>query len=139
MTKDPTKFEKQISADHVEADCGFWFIYQQNKQQSTTTEPIYSTEQPEPQLNYFSVKGELKTPDDILSELDEQLAADESRFKELLAHRGGCRCFISAPCGACCTPLTLQEATDLGWYEPLNLELMVRREKFGLSPEDVKP
>lgn len=41
----------------------------------------------------------------------------ERTHAELVEHRGGCTCFISPPCNACCEPMTEDEAEYLG-YEP---------------------
>lgn len=45
-------------------------------------------------------------PEDILEEGD--------LYKRLVDMRGGCRCFISPPCSACCEPMSLDEADSLG-------------------------
>lgn len=52
-----------------------------------------------------------------LEALDEKLAADDDMRSRLVDHRGGCTCFISPPCHACCEPLTAREADALGWLE----------------------
>lgn len=46
---------------------------------------------------------------------------DEQR-DELVEHRGGCTCFLHPPCNACCEPIPLSEAVDLGWLEDDELE-----------------
>jgi len=55
-----------------------------------------------------------------LDELDERVANDQALYRELISLRGGCSCHISPPCGACCSPLTISEAIDLGIWEELN-------------------
>ncbi len=52
-----------------------------------------------------------------LDELGEKIANDDDLYRALITLRGGCRCHISPPCGACCNPLTASEAIDLGLYE----------------------
>ncbi len=52
-----------------------------------------------------------------LEALDERLAGCDDMRSRLVDHRGGCTCFISPPCNACCEPLTAREADDLGWLE----------------------
>lgn len=58
----------------------------------------------------------IKLPEDdeeLPAEICEALTADqESELRQL---RGGCRCFISAPCSACCNPITWGEARYIGW------------------------
>lgn len=51
----------------------------------------------------------------FLSNLEEDMS-DDNRHK-LIDMRGGCRCFISPPCHACCDPLTAHEAQDLDLIE----------------------
>lgn len=54
----------------------------------------------------------------VNAHLDAWIEANEERlFPALVEHRGGCRCFISPPCGACSNPMTYAEAEYLG-YEP---------------------
>jgi len=53
------------------------------------------------------------------------MSDDDNR--RLIDMRGGCRCHLCPPCGACSNPVTLAEAEDLGLIEaivptlPLNL------------------
>lgn len=43
---------------------------------------------------------------------------DELAWSRLLEKRGGCRCFLSPPCAACCEPVTEPELNDVGYtYE----------------------
>ena len=55
--------------------------------------------------------------DETLDALDEKVANDDALIKELISLRGGCSCHISPPCAACWSPLTAEEAIDLGIYE----------------------
>jgi hypothetical protein len=52
-----------------------------------------------------------------LDALGEKVANDEALYRELIGLRGGCSCHISPPCAACCSPLEVHEAIDLGIYE----------------------
>lgn len=52
-----------------------------------------------------------------LDELGERLACDEDLYRELVSLRGGCSCHIRPPCGACCNPLTMDEAICLGVWK----------------------
>ncbi len=52
-----------------------------------------------------------------LDELEEQVWNDDTLIPKLISFRGGCSCHISPPCAACCSPLTAEEAIDLGIYE----------------------
>lgn len=45
--------------------------------------------------------------------LDDIVLTDDLRM-QLIAHRGGCACHSRPPCGACCEPLTEDEADLLG-------------------------
>jgi hypothetical protein len=54
---------------------------------------------------------------DPLDALAERVCNDEGMYARLREHRGGCTCFISPPCGACCNPLTQDEAEALGWLD----------------------
>ena len=49
---------------------------------------------------------------DRIGELDE--AMDDDTRSRLIHLRGGCSCCVSPPCGACCNPLTEEEAILLG-------------------------
>lgn len=55
--------------------------------------------------------------DDEMDRLIMKLEGDEDLFRDLIRLRGGCSCHISPPCNACCDPLTIDEAIDLGIYE----------------------
>lgn len=55
--------------------------------------------------------------DETLDMLAEKVANDDALLKELISLRGGCSCHICPPCWACCSPLTAEEAIDLGIYE----------------------
>ncbi len=52
--------------------------------------------------------------DEELDELEGKIADDASLMRELISLRGGCSCHINPPCGACSSPLTRDEALDLG-------------------------
>jgi hypothetical protein len=60
-----------------------------------------------------------------LDVLDEKVANDDALYSELISLRGGCSCHISSPCSTCCTPLTVEEAIDLGIYDDPLLALWV--------------
>ena len=47
----------------------------------------------------------------------ESAISDEDRAR-LINLRGGCTCFLSPPCSACCEPLTEDEAGRLGLAAP---------------------
>ncbi len=55
--------------------------------------------------------------DSQLDELAEKVLSDDFLRGELVRLRGGCSCFISPPCEACCNPLTAGEAAYLGLCE----------------------
>lgn len=38
----------------------------------------------------------------------------DGQLRRLIELRGGCRCWMSAPCSACCDPITDEEAEELG-------------------------
>jgi hypothetical protein len=59
-------------------------------------------------------KAELDFMDRIAEDM-----SDEQRT-QLVEYRGGCSCHISPPCSACCEPVRLNEADDLGWFDDLN-------------------
>lgn len=45
---------------------------------------------------------------------------DMAAWRELLANRGGCRCYNSPPCFACTEPPTEEELNAVGFtYEPM--------------------
>jgi hypothetical protein len=62
--------------------------------------------------------------DAILDSLDEKVADDPALYRELISIRGGCPCHINPPCGACCSPLTMSEAVELGiWPDDFEVQL----------------
>ena len=52
---------------------------------------------------------------DRIDRIQENLS--DEQIRELIAHRGGCRCNLSPPCHACSDPLTIPEAKHLGWWD----------------------
>lgn len=43
---------------------------------------------------------------------------DDAAWQRVRERRGGCRCHLSPPCGACSDPITEQELNDVGYtYE----------------------
>jgi hypothetical protein len=50
-----------------------------------------------------------------INEDDCLLDVDESAWKRVLKHRGGCRCIFSPPCAACSDPITEQELNSVGY------------------------
>lgn len=53
-----------------------------------------------------------------ISEDDCMLDVDEAAWRRIVEKRGGCRCFLSAPCSACVEPVTEQELNSVGYtYE----------------------
>lgn len=48
-----------------------------------------------------------------LLEWADEIAQRSGVMEYLVSERGGCTCFISAPCRACCDPITEDEAADL--------------------------
>ncbi len=55
--------------------------------------------------------------DEEIDRLVMKVEGDEDLIRDLIALRGGCSCHISPPCRACCDPLTVDEAINLGIYE----------------------
>jgi hypothetical protein len=53
-----------------------------------------------------------------LKHIDEQdclLDVDEKAWRSLVENRGGCRCHISPPCGACSNPISEEEMNEVGY------------------------
>jgi hypothetical protein len=50
-----------------------------------------------------------------IEHIEENLSDEQTR--ELVRHRGGCRCHLCPPCHACSEPLTIPEAEELGWWQ----------------------
>ena len=44
----------------------------------------------------------------------EDVVLSHEQTTRLLAMRGGCSCFSHPPCSACCDPLKMHEAAQLG-------------------------
>ena len=53
-----------------------------------------------------------------ISEDDWLADVDDVAWGQLVDGRGGCRCFLSAPCGACSEPISEAELNAVGYtYE----------------------
>jgi hypothetical protein len=50
-----------------------------------------------------------------IGEQDSLLDVDESAWHLLVENRGGCRCHISPPCGACSNPISEEEMNEVGY------------------------
>ena len=56
-------------------------------------------------------------PDELrhIGEQDCLLDVDEKAWRSLVENRGGCRCHISPPCGACSNPISEEEMNEVGY------------------------
>jgi hypothetical protein len=64
------------------------------------------------------VAPQLVQEPDELKHIDEQdclLDVDEKAWRSLVENRGGCRCHISPPCGACSNPISEEELNEAGY------------------------
>jgi hypothetical protein len=63
------------------------------------------------------LKQEQGEPDELkhIAEHDCLLDVDEKAWKALVENRGGCRCFLSPPCGACSNPISEEEMNEVGY------------------------
>lgn len=43
------------------------------------------------------------------------LDVDERAWELIVENRGGCRCHVSPPCGACCNPVEEDELNEVGY------------------------
>jgi len=63
--------------------------------------------------------AELESQEPVdLKHIDEQdclLDVDEKAWRSLVENRGGCRCHISPPCGACSDPISEEEMNEVGY------------------------
>jgi hypothetical protein len=74
---------------------------------------------------------------DELKHIDEQdclLDVDEKAWRSLVENRGGCRCHISPPCGACSNPISEEELNEVGYT--YTTPPAAQRQWVGLDAED---
>jgi hypothetical protein len=59
----------------------------------------------------------VQEPDELkhIGEQDSLLDVDERAWHLLVENRGGCRCHISPPCGACSNPISEEEMNEVGY------------------------
>jgi hypothetical protein len=59
----------------------------------------------------------VQEPDELkhIGEQDSLLDVDERAWYLLVENRGGCRCHISPPCGACSNPISEEEMNEVGY------------------------
>ena len=50
-----------------------------------------------------------------IGEQDCLIDVDKKAWRSLVENRGGCRCHISPPCGACSNPISEEEMNELGY------------------------
>jgi hypothetical protein len=74
-----------------------------------------------------------------LDAFDEKVMNDDDLRREMVDMRGGCRCHISPPCSACCSPLTQHEAECLGWEPPVGESSRICASDEGGIKAFVKP
>ena len=62
-------------------------------------------------------KQEQGEPDELkhIDERDYLLDVDEKAWRSLIENRGGCRCHLSPPCGACTDPISEEEMNEVGY------------------------
>lgn len=57
----------------------------------------------------------------FISENECLVDVDSGAWAQLIENRGGCKCFISPPCFACCEPVTEAELNEVGFsFNPLS-------------------
>ena len=70
-----------------------------------------------PELRKALAKQEQGAPDELkhIDERDCLLDVDEKAWRSLIENRGGCRCHLSPPCGACANPISEEEMNEVGY------------------------
>jgi hypothetical protein len=79
--------------------------------------PLGPAIQPEPQASRDLIR-EFETMGDGLTKIAPDaclLDVDESAWRSVVEHRGGCNCCISPPCNACVEPITEEELNAVGY------------------------
>jgi hypothetical protein len=87
----------------------------------------------------------VQEPDEFrhIGEQDSLLDVDEKAWSSLVENRGGCRCHIAPPCGACSNPISEEELNEVGYtytsppaqpapVQPVALEALIL--KTGMNP-----
>ena len=77
-------------------------------------------------------------PDELrhIGEQDCLLDVDEKAWRSLVENRGGCRCHISPPCGACSNPISEEEMNEVGYT--YTSPQPAQRTWVGLSEEEIE-
>jgi len=121
--QEPVDYEKLAALGWQAIECGICGGGAMGYPQRTDQEPDWKDgvmeQQAETILWQAKRIAELESQEPVdLKRIDEQdclLDVDEKAWRSLVENRGGCRCHISPPCGACSDPISEEEMNEVGY------------------------